>query len=255
MTPDEATKPARSTIATRLMALLQHPKMRTMTTQAHLDARLIGLGFTDPCSRCCGGGYFGPRQVQGGVCFTCNGRGTQSPKLTKALETRVIEAVQGGALESYVARRLEIVATKRAAKNAWDDALALYAASEWYQYFKDRDARSGSPLRYAVYDVHHPAYDTGSGLDIKISIGRGTHADAVALIQAKADYVAALARMDRVHRLALSRGLYDAAERDAEQVREIVDSPGRVDRFRLEGALRKRWAEVANRLWLEAEEA
>jgi DnaJ-class molecular chaperone len=86
-------------IAARLMAALQYPGMRIMTTLDHLNGRLVAM-FPDTCTRCYGSGSFGPQCVKGGVCFKCNGKRTQAPKINKALESRIMEAIAAGGAAS-----------------------------------------------------------------------------------------------------------------------------------------------------------
>jgi hypothetical protein len=242
----------RSTIASRLMALLQHPKLVTMKTEVDLGARLIGLGFSDPCSRCWGSGNFGPQQVQGGVCFKCRGKCNQAPKLTKQLEAKVTEAVSGGALDAYAQKLIDQKRTRKAAKACWGDAIKLYAATAWYRHWyeenTDRSGKPGGRLRHAIVDLYEPIYRQGSDLAITCELGRGSNEDCERLLAIKAEYVESLRIMDACHAIALERGLYDASEA-SEREREAKPRDWRY--LRDEQAAYKSAREQAQALWTE----
>ena len=200
-----------------LTDLLTHPKMSALSTPAKLRARLVGMGYGVDCGRCLGSGRFGPQSVDGGRCFGCGGQRQVAPRITKALVSRVRVDVEGGALETYVARRLEVAATRRLARRAWDDHVKLYAASEWYRWNYAKENRdlnrikiSHSMLRIITQEVENRGDDVAS----KIRLGDGTHEDAKEMLAIREEYIAALALLDRCHAVALERGIYAAACED-----------------------------------------
>lgn len=209
---------ARSTLTDRITAAVSHPRLRAIKTPRDLSARLIGLGIVDVCYRCSGSGDYGPRSVQGGVCFACGGRGKVAPKTSRALEQRVRDAVTPEILDAYADRLEEQAAAKREARTAWPAAKAAYAQSAWYRYWYpagrwDRD-REHCPLAIALIRHRDESYDRALRLAIDLEQGRGTAAKARELIAAVADYLEALARIDRAHALALESGAYAASTAD-----------------------------------------
>lgn len=73
--------------------------------------RLIGMGLGRTCGRCGGTGQFSSNQIDGTVCYGCNGHGDVPPRLTPDLVTEVQQAVAGGALDRYL---LKVKGKKRA---------------------------------------------------------------------------------------------------------------------------------------------
>jgi len=241
---------ARSTVASRITALVQHPKMRTVTTQAQLDARLIGLGFSRTCGRCAGSGNYGPQCVDSGRCFGCAGRGTLPPKLTKALEVEVRAAVERGDLDRYVAKRLEISAARKAVKGAFDAVAASYKDTAWCQYFygpngSGKVTNPGYPVAWSLVHMTKPARDAAFTLDCEVRAGRGGSGAVTELLAACKAYAEAHAQLDRAHALCLARGLYEQATREHLAAKAISSAAERENT--------RKWAAVAASVWAECE--
>lgn len=93
-------------LAARLADLLQ------TTEPKRTSARLLALDLYDVCGRCIGNGMYGPRSVEGGVCFDCRGSGKRAPKLSAALVEAVEAKVAAGDLARYFEKRDALAAAK-----------------------------------------------------------------------------------------------------------------------------------------------
>jgi tetratricopeptide (TPR) repeat protein len=237
----------------RLIALLNVVGMKTIVDAAGIDARLLGLGLVDACSRCSGGGSYGPQCVKGGVCFKCGGSGKQAMRHTEALVARVEIAVAAGELAAYTERLQAAARARREAKGAFERAWSGYSRCAWYRFFYEKDATTGRdrgvegfPIRGSLVDQVDEAYRRAVDLDIQIKNGRGTEQSVADLLVACADYTKALEILDRAHAVCLERGLYEQAT--AEHLAAKSQ-----ERFAYEAECRSRakWAKVAAEIWAE----
>jgi hypothetical protein len=250
--PVAQTAKTSATLA-RLIALLNVAGMKTLVDAAGVDARLLGLGLVDACSRCSGGGSYGPQCVKGGVCFKCGGSGKQGMRHTEALIARVSESVESGALAEYAARMQAAAAARRAVKGAYDAVSNSYKDTAWCRHFYgtaesrvDGLSIPGYPLAWSLHDMTGPAKEAALQADFVIRFGRGNQEAVDACLAAVAEYAKAYETLDRAHAVCLKRGLYEQAT--AEHLAAKSQ-----DRFSHEAELRSRakWAKVAAEIWAE----
>lgn len=94
-----------------------------------LQARIVGLGMGDACSRCHGSGHYSFNPVDGTTCFKCLGAGFMAPKLTNKLYAALEPIVASGKLEAYLDEVRARIALRNACKGATDAVMNAWKAS------------------------------------------------------------------------------------------------------------------------------
>jgi len=74
------------------------------TTRARAVSRLVALGYTVVCGRCCGSGRYSYCQMYGDTCFGCSGSGKKLARLTDKLVAEAKARIDAGELADYFAR-------------------------------------------------------------------------------------------------------------------------------------------------------
>jgi hypothetical protein len=246
------TRPASSSarVCAQLIELLNIEGMKTITDSRGVDARLVGMGISDNCTRCGGSGNFGPLCVNSGKCFKCNGAKVQAPRYTKALIVRVCEAIERGELTAYAARMQAAAKAKREAKGAFDCVFKSYSHTAWYRFFYGERPNDGTyfgqPLSHCLVDLVEPAKECAHNLDFKIRFGQGNEEVVRECLAAVAEYAKAYEQLDRAHTLCMERGLYEqaTAERLAAKALEIGS-------YEAGQKVYAKWAKVAAEIWAE----
>lgn len=95
-----------------------------------LQARIVGLGMGDMCSRCHGSGHYSFNPVNGTTCFKCLGAGFMAPKLTNKLYAALEPIVASGKLDAYLDEVRARIALTKACKGATDAVMNAWKASE-----------------------------------------------------------------------------------------------------------------------------
>jgi hypothetical protein len=237
-------------MAARIIAALQYPGMRTMTTLDHLNGRLVAM-FPATCTRCYGSGMFGPQCVKGGVCFKCNGKRAQAPKINKALDARVMAAIAAGELQAYAERMIAAGAARKAVAGQYDAAFKDQFKTAWYACFY-ADGRGGTgpaayPLNHQIHDMIQPFEDAARKADNVIKFGKGTPADVDACVAALQAWRDACAQCDRAHALCLERGLYAEAHAAYSEAKALERGS-----YEAQQRVYKRFHAVAVAVWAEA---
>lgn len=88
-------------------------------------ARLVALGYSEVCTRCGGSGRYSWNQINGDICFGCNGARKMLAKITPAIVSEALVRIEAGELAGYFA---EIKARKEI-KAANDALWAAYKAT------------------------------------------------------------------------------------------------------------------------------
>lgn len=114
---------------------LTHANLVPVTDAHGVTTRLFGLGLGVTCPRCLGGGFYGPTQVEGGVCFGCKGRRLVAPQLTPELLTRVRAEVTEETLAAYAATLIAKKVAKQTAAGSLKRANAAKYGGAWYQFW------------------------------------------------------------------------------------------------------------------------
>lgn len=68
-----------------------------------IQTRLIEIGLGEECGRCGGTGHYSYNQMDGTMCYGCNGQRFVVKKLTKKVLAKAEEAVNEGHLDTYLA--------------------------------------------------------------------------------------------------------------------------------------------------------
>lgn len=117
------------------------------TTEANLDARLIGLKIAPVCGRCSGSGSYSFNLTDGSRCYGCNGKGHVAPK-TRDMGDMLIAAeaaVADGRLAAYV----QFLSSLKITKAATDKIMSAWTATGISKAYKWMNAaefsRSGNP--------------------------------------------------------------------------------------------------------------
>lgn len=94
-----------------------------------LEARIVGLGMGDVCSRCYGSGHYSFNPVNGTTCFKCLGAGFMAPKLTNKLYAALEPIVASGKLDAYLDEVRARIALRNACKGATDAVMNAWKES------------------------------------------------------------------------------------------------------------------------------
>ena len=181
------------------------------TTEANVDARLVGLKLGRTCERCHGTGQYSYNQITGSRCFGCEGRG-QIRWPERDLE-KIIPAVQAavdeGKLDTYMAR----IAGRKLAKSALDKAMKAWQDNKinyrWQDFdhpgqsFNKRQHDAWERVRALTNDITVPFSDKKTNrtaeqvrADAELALP-SVFAEAIAEIkQAKIDFEAAHGKED-----------------------------------------------------------
>lgn len=244
MTVPPKTTPAKARRA-RIVALLTHPRLRALTTDSEIQNRLLGLGLYETCSRCSGGGNYGPHCVDAGRCWGCGGTGKRGAKLNTATEQRVREIVEAGGLDTYAETLIRRGIARRALKGSFERILAAYSACEWYRYHylgegRRADCSHVNALSWALPRLADQVRD--QAMTLVHAAEREGH-DPIEALAAVDLAIAAVAQMDRAHAVALPRYAECRAE---EEATKILPYP---ERFEAEQRHRAKWLAIAREIW------
>lgn len=97
------------------------------TTRVRAASRLVALGYTDVCGRCCGSGRYSWNQMDGDRCYGCGGSGKKLIKLTTTLIAEAKARIEAGELAGYFAMgaaRGKIKGAAARATKVWSESLA-----------------------------------------------------------------------------------------------------------------------------------
>jgi len=184
-TPEPEPPKNREEGVAQLTDMLQHPKMRKITSEAQLRSRLAGMGHTKVCSRCGGSGSHSFNLRDGTTCFGCGGSGKQAVAIDRELFDKVKAQVESGEFEAYVQERMEIGQAKRTAAKAKDLLWDVNSSSDWYAYHYPKDEAGKyiklpgylprhSVLSYKIHDFARRAEDKAKTLSIDMQNRRKT---------------------------------------------------------------------------------
>jgi len=83
-------------------AIVEAAKILNVTPR-RARGRLIKLGYTEPCSRCCGSGHYSFNRIDGTRCFGCGGSGLKLQRITKTKAREAASRIEAGELDQWFA--------------------------------------------------------------------------------------------------------------------------------------------------------
>lgn len=114
------------------------------TTEANVDARLVGLKIAPVCGRCGGSGRYSFNQIDGDRCYGCNGKGHVKPAERELGD--ILHAAEDCAKDGRLDAYLAFLEAARVAKNADRKVLDAWQAT-------------GISKEYDWTRVTHPPHD------------------------------------------------------------------------------------------------
>lgn len=147
------------TIREDLATLLQ-------TSDARLDARLIGLRIAPVCSRCGGSGNYSFNQIDGSRCYGCNGTGHVKPRAADlpGLLDEARACTEDGRLDAYLAvlaARQTLKSGQKRVMGAWS-ATTVATTNTGISHLTRSDELEGLAELRAANAVMSEAYQTAS---------------------------------------------------------------------------------------------
>lgn len=142
------------------LALLRIPTANEKKIDTYLQARLIGLGHGQHCSRCGGSGSYSFNAVDGSRCYGCGGSGYVAQALTAELFTEVEADVREGRLDTYLTELQAKQETKRQAATAYKRVMAAWQAATDQFPYRWQDAADGKqPAKDMSKEFNRPMHD------------------------------------------------------------------------------------------------
>lgn len=181
------------------------------TSEANLNARLIGLHIAPVCNRCGGSGSYSFNQIDGSRCYGCNGKGHVAPKARDMAD--MLEAAEAAVADGRFAAYMLFLESMKISKNAASKVMAAWEGTGISKAYDWTRCANGTPRANDGYvnpkfsqrdkdisDINKKMYDAYVAVETaarKINSTSATyHADIIALAELVTASLAAIAAAD-----------------------------------------------------------